>query len=106
MRRDLVAVLFAASILTSLLATDRAVAGDDIDYSAPYVTLEDGELVTKYPAKEHVGGAQPTDSSPTDSAALSQEPTDLPMTGVIAAAVIGLALAVLLLAKRRRRQAD
>lgn len=27
--------------------------GDDVDYSAPYLTVENGELVTKYPAKQH-----------------------------------------------------
>lgn len=30
-----------------------AYAGDEVDYSAPYITVENGELVTRYPAKEH-----------------------------------------------------
>jgi hypothetical protein len=35
-----------------------AMAGDEVDYSAPYITLENGELVTKYPAKQHDPNAQ------------------------------------------------
>ncbi len=27
--------------------------GDEVDYSAPYLTVENGELVTKYPVREH-----------------------------------------------------
>lgn len=27
--------------------------GDEVDYSAPYITVEGGELVTKYPTREH-----------------------------------------------------
>ena len=39
-----------------------APAGDDVDYSAPYLVVEDGELVTKYPALEHTGGATADDT--------------------------------------------
>lgn len=28
-------------------------AGDEVDYDAPYLTVVDGELVTRYPAKSH-----------------------------------------------------
>jgi hypothetical protein len=31
--------------------------GDQVDYSAPYLTVEDGELVTKYPTNEHATAA-------------------------------------------------
>ncbi|NNC77613.1 MAG: hypothetical protein HKN77_06570 [Woeseiaceae bacterium] len=40
-------------------------SGDEVDYSAPYITVENGELVTKYPAKTHADGgeiAAPSDS--------------------------------------------
>jgi len=31
--------------------------GDQVDYSAPYLTVENGELVTKYPTNEHAPAA-------------------------------------------------
>ena len=46
--------LAVALLLIALLAPARGEAmGDEVDYSAPYLTLENGELVTKYPALEH-----------------------------------------------------
>lgn len=37
----------------ALFLSGSATAGDEVNYSAPYVTIENGELVTKYPAKNH-----------------------------------------------------
>lgn len=34
-------------------------AGDEVNYSAPYVTVENGELVTRYPAKDHAPDVEP-----------------------------------------------
>jgi hypothetical protein len=36
-------------------------AGDEVDYSAPYLTVENGELVTRYPAKEHAADDAPVE---------------------------------------------
>ncbi len=47
-----IAAISVAIILTGLPAAS-SVAGDEVDYSAPYLVVEDGQLVTKYPAKEH-----------------------------------------------------
>lgn len=104
MRRYLIAVSFTASVFAGLLASSHTHAGDDVDYSAPYVTLENGELVTKYPAREHVAGAQPTDAAGADSATLAEQTTVPNKLWAIAAAAIGAALAVLLLVKRRQQR--
>lgn len=37
----------------ALLALPVHAYDDDVDYSAPYLTVENGELVTKDPSKEH-----------------------------------------------------
>lgn len=48
------ATLGRCAVIAVLAATAMpASAGDEVDYSAPYVTVENGELVTKYPAKAH-----------------------------------------------------
>jgi len=52
MPRFVVAVL----LLMIFAIPVAAPAGDEVDYSAPYLVVEDGELVTKYPAREHDGG--------------------------------------------------
>lgn len=51
---------FARVILLSIVwaMPGAALAGDEVDYSAPYLTVENGELVTKYPAKGHSAGAE------------------------------------------------
>jgi hypothetical protein len=49
-----------------LLMTEHALASDQADYSAPYITFEDGKLVTKDPTKELVT-AQPGTHSTDDA---------------------------------------
>ena len=48
-------VLLLAALLMRLPGTDCGCvyAGDEVDYSAPYLTVENGRLVTRYPTKEH-----------------------------------------------------
>lgn len=61
-------------LVSSLGGAGVAAAGDEIDYSAPYVTVENGELVTRYPPKAHAdddampGGAATSDAASTRSA--------------------------------------
>jgi hypothetical protein len=57
MPRILLATLLSVILVAPLLVS----AGDDVDYSAPYLVVEDGELVTKYPAQEHDGVSTDTD---------------------------------------------
>jgi hypothetical protein len=113
MRSRCTVLFVAAWVLTGFAGLDNspAFAGDEVDYSAPYVTLENGQLVTKYPAKEHDPNAQVTTASgaepsglnaPGTSSAPGAEPKKL---WVIAAAGIGLILGLLLLIKRRQRRA-
>ncbi|HET6629640.1 MAG TPA: hypothetical protein VFG91_07685 [Woeseiaceae bacterium] len=60
-----------------LLLSGPASASDEVDYSAPYMTLEDGKLVTKYPAKPHTKAATAAgvpDSGGTANGAASPDP--------------------------------
>jgi len=45
----------AAIAVVLMLVSPFTRAGDEVDYSAPYLVVENGELVTKYPAREHAG---------------------------------------------------
>ena len=60
-------LLAIAFLLTGFVLTLSSVmAGDEVDYSAPYMTLENGKLVTKYPDKKHQAdgnAADPLDGS-------------------------------------------
>lgn len=67
-------------------------AGDETDYSAPYVTVENGELVTRYPAKKH------DPDSPDSEAGVSREDVYLPWWA--SAAAVTLILAALLWIRR------
>lgn len=82
----------AGALLTVLAVASLALAGDEVDYSAPYVVVENGELVTKYPAKEHEAGGDDVGRPGK--------------TWVIAAAAAGLAIALLAYARRRSRNAS
>jgi hypothetical protein len=49
-----------------LLVSPFAGAGDEVNYSAPYLVVENGELLTKYPAREHTG-TEEKDLAPAES---------------------------------------
>lgn len=87
-----------AAIAAPATATPPAHAGDEVDYSAPYVTVENGELVTRYPAKEH------------DEPNVAEEPAAAPgdeatrpslAASVCIAAAFGIATAFLVVVRRR-----
>lgn len=83
-----------------------ALAGDDVNYSAPYMTVEDGELVTKYPAKEHAGDA-PATAIEAPAVAESAPPAARPARlWILVAVLIAAGVAVLLRVKRRRQRAN
>ena len=70
-----------------------ALAGDEVDYSAPYLVVEDGELVTKYPAREHEGAAVAAETQADADATPSDTPSnEMPLTVVAIAALVAFLL--------------
>jgi LPXTG-motif cell wall-anchored protein len=93
----------AALVVAGLLPA-QAPAGDEVDYSAPYLTVENGKLVTKYPAKQHTNAqaaAAPQAAAGAEPA--SEEKAPLPVAFGIAAAGLVVAAAAFFLRRRRRR---
>ena len=94
-------VLLLASLSMRLLGIDcgSVYAGDEVDYSAPYITVEHGELITMYPAKEHPTGDTPVKPESVEVAETpKKEPFSLLLWGLPAA------IAVLVFAKCRSRR--
>ena len=90
---------------TAGIAPLVAMAGDEVDYSAPYLVVEDGKLVTKYPGQEHEGvAAQPVSTSQSESAEAGRA-TDLRRWIAATAAIAAIAAIVAGLVWRTRRQA-
>ena len=94
-------LLFAVFVVPQV-----APAGDEVDYSAPYLVVEDGELVTKYPAKEHASASPEADAQESNAAASTPPQVGLENVWAIGAVVIAVAIALLLLIKwwRQRRE--
>ena len=93
----------AGAVLAMLVAMPRAHAGDEVDYSAPYMVVENGELVTKYPAREHEDG-NGADAATTDSETGDDESGRPESTWVIAAAALAAVLAFFAHARRRSKR--
>ena len=88
------------AVLAFLLAAPLTRAGDDVDYSAPYLVVENGELVTKYPAKEHEAG----DSDPAATRDAENQVDDGGNSGTIwGIAAVALAMVIAFLVHTRRR---
>ncbi len=83
-----------------------APAGDEVDYSAPYLVLEDGELVTKYPAKEHAGASPEADTQASKTTESPQPQVGLDNVWAIAGLAITVVIALLLLIKRGRQRLE
>jgi lysozyme family protein len=114
MKTCVLALLGAAALV---LAAAPGSASDEVDYSAPYLTLEDGKLVTRYPAKQH----DPQDAAAQPAAGASGEPVPAGAAGapegtepvrasegrtlpaLAAVAVLVVAAGGLLLVRARRR---
>ena len=70
-----------------------ALAGDEVDYSAPYLVVEDGELVTKYPAREHEGAAVAADTqADADASPPDTRSNQMPLTVVAIATLVAFLL--------------
>ncbi len=83
-----------------------APAGDEVDYSAPYLVLEDGELVTKYPAKEHAGASPKADAQASKTTESPQQQVGLDKVWAIAGVAIAVVIGLLLSIKRGRQRRE
>ena len=87
----LIVILLFASLSMRLAGIDcgYVYAGDELDYSAPYITVENGELITRYPAKEHATGDAAVQPNPGKVAETpKKEPISLLLWGLPAAVAI------------------
>ena len=98
--RALRAVLMSQLTVISLLLPGSGFAGDETDYSAPYITVENGELVTKYPAKEHAAVGDAVTPASTGAEPVAEGNSRTPW---IAATLIPLLAIIILLVRRRSR---
>ncbi len=91
-----------AILLFAVFVVPRvAPAGDEVDYSAPYLVVEDGELVTKYPAKEHAGALPEADAQ--ESKATDSPQQKVGLDTIWGKAAVAIAVMIVLLSIRRRR---
>ena len=91
-----------AILLFAVFVVPRvALAGDEVDYSAPYLVVEDGELVTKYPAKEHAGALPEADAQENKATDSPQQKVGLDT--IWGKAAVAIAVIIVLLSIRRRR---
>ncbi len=102
MSRFVVAILLLLIFAIPLVVP----AGDEVDYSAPYLVLEDGELVTKYPAKEHAGASPQADTQASDTTESPQPQVGLDNVWAIVGLAITVVIALLLLNKRGRQRRE
>lgn len=102
MPRFLVAILLLVIFAIPIIAP----AGDEVDYSAPYLVVEDGELVTKYPANEHAGASPQADTQASNATASTLPQVGLENVWAIGAVVIAVAIALLILIKRGRQRRE
>jgi hypothetical protein len=85
----------AAAFCGAIWISPMAHAYDEVDYSAPYVTVENGVLVTKYPDLEHGGEAS------LEGASFSPEPA---VVAAMSAVIGSLVIAAFMMARRSRRK--
>ncbi len=96
-----------AILLFAVFVVPRvAPAGDEVDYSAPYLVVEDGVLVTKYPAKEHAGTSPEADAQAGETPAPPHQKRAVDNAWVIAAVAIAVVIALLIMIKRRRQRRE
>ncbi len=92
-----------AILLFAVFVVPRvAPAGDEVDYSAPYLVVENGELVTKYPANEHVCVSPEADAQESKVTESPQQKVGLDTIWGKAAVAIAVMIVLLLSIKRRR----
>lgn len=86
-----------------LLVSPFAGAGDEVDYSAPYLVVENGELVTTYPAKQHAE-TEETDPLVITESKASEDVSSGSRWWLIAALAGGAAAAAVGITVQRKRQ--
>ena len=92
--------IVATLLIALVAAAEPARAGDEVDYSAPYLVVENGELVTKYPEVEHAAG----DSTPAtvdDSETAVNDGDEPQKNWIIVVVALVVVVAFLFLARRR-----
>ena len=94
-------LLFAVFVMPRV-----APAGDEVDYSAPYLVVENGELVTKYPANDHEGASLEDDLQAGETPAMPYEKIAVDNDWIIAAVAIAVVIALLIMIKRRRQRRE
>jgi hypothetical protein len=99
----------ASWLAVAWLLASVVFAGDEVDYSAPYLVVEDGKLVTRYPGQEHQPGAGSEPASADQAAGPGTSPDGAPIadmrsaTGwLVGTAVLAAAVGGLLLVRRSR----
>ena len=102
MPRFVVAIL----LLVIFAIPIAAPAGDEVDYSAPYLVVEDGELVTKYPAKEHAGASPEADAQESKATASTPPQVGLDTFWGMAAVAFAVMIVLLLLIQPGRQRRD
>jgi hypothetical protein len=84
-------VLILVSLSIRLVGIDCGCvyASDEVDYSAPYLTVENGELVTRYPAREHAADDAPVEAGVDEVVESPQnEPISWLVWGLLAVIVV------------------
>jgi hypothetical protein len=94
-----------AILLFAVLALPPvSLAGDDVNYSAPYLVVENGELVTKYPATEHEGAVQNTDEQAAATAAPAEQKITIDNTWLIPIPIVVIIALLIMISRRRQRR--
>ena len=92
--------ILAGAVLTLLMPASLTWAGDDVDYSAPYLVVENGELVTKYPAIEHEAGESDPAATRDAENQVNDGGNSRTIWGIVA---VALAIVIAILVHSRRR---
>lgn len=98
----IVALSVAITLGTQMIVV--SFAGDEVDYSAPYLVVEDGELVTKYPNKEHVVDTATAPETNTGGAEASVTRSSGRLWLVVAITIAVLAAGIFFLQRRNRQR--
>jgi hypothetical protein len=99
-------LFLVSSLVVSLAVAVPARGGDEVDYSAPYLVVENGELVTKYPNREHETVAEEAGAGDAADASAPGAADEINGGGIFAAALAAVIIGILLLVRRARRRSS
>ena len=113
MYRSVIHIAYVVAALVALLAPNLAFATDQgVDYTAPYLTLENGVLVTKYPSLgPNHPATKPATTAPSAAEPFTASPVEsgwrtipIAAAAIVAAAIVALIVVPGTLRGARRRQ--